>query len=385
MAGTPQEERATDNRHVGNRLGGPARPLPIPLSAIDLLPLTKAEKPKWPAPASAPPDYIDRVAESVAIDGDAYVVYWSQGRQRYFTRIEERWILRKRDSTTAFPDPRVRRSRQEAIEGLTPFILNSGVKAQSYVGYYRLSDTAITLPTVFSDVSTPRVMAAIEAKDEDMRLAARAAEDEMKALGKGMLVGKALGVASSAANNPGSALYSKAVNPISDRLLSSSRRPTEGFQGFPFSTARAMNKAVGADKQIPFKVQPPSKPTGFQKPYSEMKAAEQQAFQHAYNQLSSRMPNRLPKWSKAKAEENRLIFNAVVNLIRGTATEVTVNYRNIAVKGSGLPAERKLVAIYESEINHARYYVYCDQDGRFVSAGQSTYSESEGTKSGSKP
>jgi len=140
--------------------------------------------------------------------------------------------------------------------------------------------------------------------------------------------------------------------------------------GLPFSAQRAMNKALIADRAVPFAVQPPTSPIGFHTPYAEMAVAEQRAFQHAYNQLSHRLPGRLPAWNKRNVEQNREVFNAVVNLIRNNAKEVRIVVRNIAEKGSGLPAERRMVAMYVAEIEGRQYYIYSTPEGRFVSAGE---------------
>jgi hypothetical protein len=192
-------DRGISNRGVDNRLGGPPTTLePRDIQAIGQIPVRVR---KWPEPLPQA-NYIDRVAESVSLDGatGTYLVHWSSGGRRYSARVPDEWILREHDWRTAFDASAIYRTRQAALEAQVPRILAGGSRA--YIGFWTNADIPVIVPTLFSDVSTPRIMALVEAKDEDMRQAAREAEEQLRGLARGMLVGRALGLTYQAVRDP---------------------------------------------------------------------------------------------------------------------------------------------------------------------------------------
>src|SRR2546422_7730875 len=91
-------------------------------------------------------------------------------------------MIRRPPRSTLFPYTTLFRS---AIAALTPLILAAGGRGEKpslYVGVWSNDEAPFLFPTKFSDVTAPRIMAAIEAKDEQMKVAAREAEEEIKGL-----------------------------------------------------------------------------------------------------------------------------------------------------------------------------------------------------------
>lgn len=204
VGGPRQEERGVDRRGVENRLGRPqGAPKARDVQTIEQTPVS-VPKASWTEPLREP-NYIDRLAESVSLDGDTYLVHWSKNGRRYSAPVPDQWIVRERNRVTRLNSSPVYGTRQAALEALAPSILAGGFN--NYIGFWTNQEVPVIVPTLFTDVSTPRIMAAIEAKDEDMRQGAREAEETMRGLASGMLMGKALGLAYSAARNPNFAGY----------------------------------------------------------------------------------------------------------------------------------------------------------------------------------
>jgi Bacterial toxin 5 len=166
-------------------------------------PAGPAKPPAAAGPVLSAPDYIDNLAQSISIDNGAYIVHWSKGKQQYTMAVPETWVRRGPGRAGFLNTGTIYDTRQDAVAALTPLILSSARKypVRDYVGFWRDAGIPVTAPTVFSELTTPHILAGIEAKDEDMRQAAKAAEQEVIDLAKGMLVGRFLGGAHAAAQS----------------------------------------------------------------------------------------------------------------------------------------------------------------------------------------
>lgn len=196
-----QPERATDNRFGGQESRGAMKPPPPPRDdgkTLDVRP----KPPRWTAPSSDA-KYIDNAIKSVSLSGAGYVLHWTDKKGvEYTTTLPDSWIVRTPDRVTFVNSATIYKTRQQALEALTPQILENAGKFKQYIGLWSNDQFPFVVPTMFSDVSTPKIMAAIEAKDEQIRRAALQAIDEMKGLAIGMGIGKALSSAYRGAQNP---------------------------------------------------------------------------------------------------------------------------------------------------------------------------------------
>jgi hypothetical protein len=218
-----QTQRATDNRFGGQESRG-AKKLQ-PLSRDDGKTLDVRPKPPRWSPPSSDPKYIDNAIKSVSLSGNGYVLHWSDRKGvEYTTTLPDSWIVRTHDRETFVNSAKIYETRQQALEGLTPEILRGGGKFKQYIGLWSNDHFPFVVPTMFSDVSTPKIMAAIEAKDEQMRRAAYQAEEEMKRVAIGMLTGKALQLAYQGASNP--RLYNRFDRPPPSASGTPSGAPT---------------------------------------------------------------------------------------------------------------------------------------------------------------
>jgi hypothetical protein len=149
------------------------------------------------------PNYVDNIVSAVSISGSDYVLHWSAEGREYTSPLPDSWINRNNDVPTVIIFGKVFRTRQEAIAGLVPVILDPrAAGAMHYVGLWGNETEPFTVPTLFSNVSTPRIMAGIEQKDEDMRRAARDAVEELERLRAGLVMGKVLGETYKLLQNP---------------------------------------------------------------------------------------------------------------------------------------------------------------------------------------
>jgi hypothetical protein len=196
-----QPQRATDNRFGGQESKGAQKSQPVPLDDGNTLDV-RPKPPRWTPPTSDP-KYIDNAIKSVSLSGSGYVLHWIDKKGvEYTTTVPDGWIVRTHDRVTFVNSATVYRTRQEALEALTPQILQNPGRFRQYIGLWSNERFPFVVPTMFSDVSTPKIMAAIEAKDEQMRRAALQAEEEMRGVAIGMLEGKALQLAYQGAWNP---------------------------------------------------------------------------------------------------------------------------------------------------------------------------------------
>ena len=202
MAQPQPEDRAVGSRGLENRIGATPNS-PLARRSASQVPAL-LPRGNWPEPLTQP-NYIDRVAESVSLDGDTYLVHWSSNGRRYSARIPDAWVARGGNRTTSMNSAAIRNTRQEALTGLVPHILAGGF--QHYIGFWSNASTPVIVPTLFSNISTPRILAGIEAKDADMRRAAMEAADQLRGLASGMLAGKALGLGYQAVRNPNAGMY----------------------------------------------------------------------------------------------------------------------------------------------------------------------------------
>ncbi|MCA1673477.1 MAG: hypothetical protein LC799_15195, partial [Actinobacteria bacterium] len=113
-----------------------------------------------------------------------------------------------------------------------------------------------------------------------------------------------------------------------------------------------------------------SKPTiGHAKPWSAMTPAERKAFQHSYDR--HRADFNLPNWSGKNAESLRQQFTAECAAIRANAQRITVEYKPVGVKGSGVSGGIEPVRFFHyTKPDGTRWYYYETLNGRFVSAGK---------------
>ena len=220
-----QPQRATGNRFGGQESRGAQKPLPPPPDDGKTLNV-QPRPPRWPVPLSDP-KYIDNAIKSVSLSGSGYVLHWNDAKGiEYSSTVPDGWIVRVHDRATFINSAMVYKTRQQAIEGLTPKILQGGGGLTQYIGLWSNDQFPFVVPTMFSDVSTPKIMAAIEAKDEQMRRAAVQTEGEMKGVAIGLLESRALQSIYQGVQNP--RLYNRADRPVTSpsRPSTSSGRPT---------------------------------------------------------------------------------------------------------------------------------------------------------------
>ncbi|MFG2276850.1 hypothetical protein ACGFNY_44720 [Streptomyces chartreusis] len=195
MAGAEQQQETVGDRGIRDRLGGAlgAADRRAAKEARASIPVTT-----WPEPLPHA-NYIDRVAEAVSMDWGTYLVHWTSGGLRYSFGVPDQWIIREYNRTTAF-DTTIHRTRQAALEALVWKITRGGI--QVHIGFWSNEQVGVIVPTLFSDVSTPRIMELIEKKDAHMLAGAREAEESLKDLAKGMVIGAGLGKVARAVSNP---------------------------------------------------------------------------------------------------------------------------------------------------------------------------------------
>jgi hypothetical protein len=234
-----EAERGTQNRY-GPRESKGAIQAPAQPFGDDPRLNVKVEPPRWPPPLRDP-KYIDNAIRGVSYDWSGYVLHWSEGGRDYSASLPHAWILFDQDRSTViyhdvYPD------RAAALMALTPHILAGDGKFSAYIGMWQNKEFPFIVPTLFSDVSTPRIMTLIQAKNEQMRRAANIAAQDLTNLAKGMVIGRLLGGVYSAAQNvrlydqfapssvrsPEPVEYTTATKPPLQGETSSTRPPVPG-------------------------------------------------------------------------------------------------------------------------------------------------------------